>query len=160
MPHRRRASYRRVTDLPKEGYRPTQTHTRHAQSHADPKRTRQARPELQTVRQTPSDPRTKPSGPTSRPANLSTQPAHHRPGTPRSTRPPCRLRPILPCPTSPPRPADGAGGRVNWGSSKRRQKWLGHEWGAPAHRHTHSLTRSPVPMREGGVRRRRALTAA
>ena len=48
MPHRRRASYRRVTDLFKEGYRPTQTHTRHAQSHADPKRTRQARPELQT----------------------------------------------------------------------------------------------------------------
>ena len=141
------------------GDRPTQTHSRHTQSHADPSRARQAR-------SGPSDPRSLPD-PTDPPSEQASTTDHQPVLQPASPAPPAR-------PESRPNPNltrsfSSPAGRPQSRSSARPRKGGAPTGGAsdahaahsPTHTHsfTHSLTHSLTPSRRDG-RGRRALTAA
>ena len=135
------------------GDRPTQTHSRHTQSHADPSRARQARsgPSGPRSLPDPTDPPSEQASTTDHQPVLS-QPAPHRPRGPRagriptpcvrSARPQGALNPGL--------PRDPARGGAHRGRERRPHT---------QHTHPHTLLHSLTPSRRDG-RGRRALTAA
>ena len=137
------------------GDRPTQTHSRHTQSHADPSRARQAR-------SGPSDPRSLPD-PTDPPSEQASttdpQPVlqpDSQPRTARAAREPAESPPhafvqlARRAPSIPGLPRDPARGGAHRGRERRPHT---------QHTHPHTLLHSLTPSRRDG-RGRRALTAA
>ena len=124
------------------GDRPTQTHSRHTQSHADPSRARQAR-------SGPSDPRSLPD-PTDPPSEQASTTDHQPVLQPASPAPPARPE-SRPNP-NPMRPFSSPAGRPQSRSSARPRKGgrppgaratPTHTAHSPTHTHTHSFTHSP-----------------